>query len=57
MLKPLEKKFWANKANTLTAYAATQKQAWSMLLVESDLKELDKPKFEDVYEMPKIQTK
>lgn len=54
MLKPLEKKFWANKANSLTAYAATQKQAYAMLLVESDLKELGKPKFEDVYEIPKL---
>jgi hypothetical protein len=53
MQKPLEKKFWANKVNGLTAYASTQKQAWSMLLVESDLRELKSPTFEDVYEITK----
>jgi hypothetical protein len=51
MIRPLKEKQWGNKANNLTATAATQKQAWSMLLVESDLRELDKPTFEDVYEI------
>ena len=54
MQKPRKKVFWSNKANNLTAYAATQKQAWAMLLVESDLKGLDKPSFDDVFEIPTL---
>ncbi len=51
MLKPRTIKEWGNKANHLTTKAATQKKAWAILLVESDLKELKQPCFEDVYEI------
>jgi len=51
MLKPRTIKEWGNKANSLTTKATTQKKAWAILLVESDLKELKQPCFEDVYEI------
>lgn len=49
MLKPRKKKTWANKVNSLQTEAFTQKQAWAFFLAKSDLEELPKPTFEDVF--------
>jgi len=53
MLTPRQPKTWANKVNSLQTEAFTQKQAWAIFLAKSDLNELNSPKFEDVYEIPK----
>ena len=52
MLKKKKKKHWANKVNSLQNEAFTQKQAWAFFLVQSNLKEVESPTFEDVYEIP-----
>lgn len=54
MKKSLEKKFWANKVNNLTAYCTSQTAAWQLIRTESHEQQLEVPTFDQVYEIPKI---
>ena len=49
-----QKKFWANKVNSLTAYCTSQTVAWQLIRSESYEQQLEVPTFDQVYEIPKI---